>query len=107
MDDQQLTKELRLGGGILRKQCCDWWIKYFKNLRDAGLFCDDDIVHRKCLKFCFMDLLQMDKVARDLEHVQDKAICKPRVSSWSPRLFVLYPSVNPYPTTQLADIHVG
>ena len=52
--------------GILRKQCSDWWIKYFKDLRDAGLFCDDDIVHRECLKFCFMDLLQMElhKVAR-------------------------------------------
>ena len=24
--------------GILRKQCSDWWIKYFKDLRDAGLF---------------------------------------------------------------------
>lgn len=52
--------------GILRKQCSDWWIKYFKDLRDAGLFCDDEIVHRECLKFCFMDLLQMElhKVAR-------------------------------------------
>ena len=75
--------------GILRKQCSDWWIKYFKDLRDAGLFCDDDIVHRECLKFCFMDLLQMEshKVAQ---------LCN-RHRIRSPRLLVFYPSVNPYP----------
>ena len=67
------NKRIEAWWGILRKQCSDWWIKYFKDLRDADLFCDDDIVLRECLKFCFMDLLQM-------ELHKDTAICKPRVS---------------------------
>ena len=51
---------------ILLKQCTDWWIKYFKDLRDRGLFSDEDIIHRECLKFCFMDLLgnELHKVAQ-------------------------------------------
>ena len=44
----------------LRNQCSDWWIRYFKDLRDTGLFCDDDIIHRECLKFCYMELLQTE-----------------------------------------------
>ncbi len=45
---------------MLRKQCTDWWIKYFKDLRDRGLFSDDDIIQRECLKFCFMEVLQKE-----------------------------------------------
>ena len=45
---------------ILRNQCSDWWIRHFKDLRDAGLFCDYDVVHREYLKFCYMDLLQTE-----------------------------------------------
>jgi hypothetical protein len=28
--------------GLLRKSCTDWWIKYFKDLRDTGIYQDDD-----------------------------------------------------------------
>lgn len=50
----------------MRYQSCDWWIRYFKDLRDSGLFCDDNIVQRECLKFCYMELIQSDlhKIAR-------------------------------------------
>lgn len=44
--------------GILRKGCTDWWIRLFKDMRDSGLFCDDDVVHVESLKFCFMPLLR-------------------------------------------------
>lgn len=43
---------------ILRKQCSDWWIRYFKDFRVKGLFDDSDPIHRECLKFCYMDILQ-------------------------------------------------
>lgn len=44
--------------GRLRQGCADWWIEYFKNLRDSGFYNDDNVIHRECLKFCFMDLMQ-------------------------------------------------
>ena len=46
--------------GVLRKQCTDWWMRYFKDLRDQGLFCDDDVIHRECLKFCYMSILRKE-----------------------------------------------
>ncbi len=39
--------------GILRKSCINWWICYFKDLPDSGLFCDNDDKQTECLKFCF------------------------------------------------------
>ena len=41
----------------LRHGCMDWWINYFKDLRDNGLYCDSDIFHTECLRFCFMPIL--------------------------------------------------
>jgi len=38
--------------GQLRKNSTDWWINYFKDLRDRGLYSDRDILHVECLKFC-------------------------------------------------------
>ena len=46
--------------GILRKSCTDWWIRYFKDLRDMGLYNDDDEFERECLKFCFMQVIQKE-----------------------------------------------
>lgn len=45
--------QLRRGGG-------DWWIRYFKELRDNGLYCDADIVQVECLRFCFMAILRQE-----------------------------------------------
>ena len=51
--------------GQLRRGCMDWWINYFKDLRDNGLYCDSDIFHTECLRFCFMPILkeELNKVA--------------------------------------------
>ena len=51
--------------GQLRCGCMDWWINYFKDLRDNGLYCDSDIFHTECLRFCFMPILkeELNKVA--------------------------------------------
>jgi hypothetical protein len=45
---------------ILRKTNSDWWINFFKDLRDRGDFCDADPIHTDCLKFCFMDVIQKE-----------------------------------------------
>ena len=44
--------------GTFEKGCADWWIEYFKNLRHSGLYNDKNVIHRECLKYCFMDLMQ-------------------------------------------------
>ncbi|XP_068712010.1 uncharacterized protein [Montipora foliosa] len=51
--------------GQLRRGCMDWWISYFKDLRDNGLYCDSDVFHTECLRFCFMPILkeELNKVA--------------------------------------------
>ena len=46
--------------GRLRQGCTDWWIEFFKDLRVSGLYCDDNIIHCECLKFCFMDVIQSE-----------------------------------------------
>ena len=46
--------------GILRKSCTDWWIRYFKDLRDMWLYNDDSEFERECLKFCFMQVIQKE-----------------------------------------------
>ena len=43
--------------GQLRRGCADWWITYFKDLRDSGLYCDSNIIHIECLRFCYMSIL--------------------------------------------------
>ena len=43
---------------ILRKQCADWWICLFKDLRDRGLYNSPDPVHNPLIKFCFANILQ-------------------------------------------------
>ena len=44
--------------GMLRRGCVDWWINFFKDLRDSGLFCDADDIQVECLKFCFISMLR-------------------------------------------------
>lgn len=43
---------------ILRRMNTDFWINYFKDLREIGLYGDDNILHVQCLKFCFMPLIR-------------------------------------------------
>ena len=46
--------------GLLRKGCTDWWIRHLKDMRDSALYNDEDVVHRECLKYCFMDIIQAE-----------------------------------------------
>ena len=36
----------------------DWWIRFFKDLRDSGLYLEDDDIQVECLKFCFMPVIR-------------------------------------------------
>ena len=50
---------------FLKKSNASWWIDFFKDMRDEGIFCDHDPIHLECLRFCFMPLIQgeQNKVA--------------------------------------------
>ncbi|CAH3115492.1 unnamed protein product [Porites lobata] len=50
----------------LRHSDMDWWINFFKDLRDSGDFKDYNQVHIECLRFCFMRVIQaeLDRVAQ-------------------------------------------
>ena len=47
--------ELKLGGVSYKRGAL---ITYFKDMRDSGLYCDSDVIHVQCLRFCFMSTLQ-------------------------------------------------
>ena len=51
---------------FLRRECADWWINYFRNARERGIYNDGNNIHVECLKFCFSDLIQKElhRVAR-------------------------------------------
>lgn len=51
---------------FLRNSDMDWWITFFKDLRDSAQFKDYDAVHVECLRFCFMGVIQaeLDRIAK-------------------------------------------
>ena len=42
----------------LRRGCTDWWMQHFKELQESGCYCDTNVVHVECLRFCYMDILR-------------------------------------------------
>ncbi len=42
----------------LHKCNADWWMKYFKDLPDTGIYCDAEFIQEQCLKFCYMKIFQ-------------------------------------------------
>ncbi len=45
--------KLKQGGG-------GWWVNFFKDLRDSGIYRDHDPLHRECLELCFMNVLRQE-----------------------------------------------
>ena len=43
------NKQIEAWWGQLRKGCADWWITYFKDMRDNGLYSDSNLFHVQCL----------------------------------------------------------
>lgn len=54
------NQRIEVWWSILRRQCTDWWICIFKDLRDRGVYDSLDPLHNQCIKFCFMDILQRE-----------------------------------------------
>jgi hypothetical protein len=46
--------------GTMRKLGIHWWINFFKDIWDSGLFDIQNMVIKECVRFCFMDALQTD-----------------------------------------------
>ncbi|XP_074606429.1 uncharacterized protein LOC141859469 [Acropora palmata] len=44
--------------GFLRRSDTEWWINFFKDLKDQGLYNETDLFQVECLLFCFMPVLQ-------------------------------------------------
>ena len=43
--------------GTLKRGCMAWWIGFFKDLRDYGIYSEDDVKEVECLRFCFMNII--------------------------------------------------
>ena len=37
-----------------------WWINFFKDLRDSGVYNDANLIQKACLQFCFMEIIQKE-----------------------------------------------
>lgn len=44
----------------LRQSCTEFWINHFKDLRDSGVYCDGNVLHVECLKFCYMSVIRKE-----------------------------------------------
>ncbi|XP_067022026.1 uncharacterized protein [Acropora muricata] len=42
----------------LRRSNSDWWMNFFKDMRDMGLYNDGDPLQVECLRYCFMNVLR-------------------------------------------------
>lgn len=82
--------------GSLRQQGVQWWMNFFKDLRDSGRFNELDPVHCANLKFCFMDLIQadLDRIAHKWniheirpQHNAELKYGKPDVMYFLPEVF--------------------
>lgn len=43
---------------MLKRGGMAWWINFFKDLRDCGLYLGDNVIEAECLKFCFMPVIR-------------------------------------------------
>ena len=53
--------------GTFKARMCRRVDYFFKDLRDSGLYYDYNIIHRECLKFCFLDVIQSEPHRAALE----------------------------------------
>ena len=54
------SQRIELWWSILRRQNSAWWINFFKYLQGEGLFDPSLNHHKKCIKFCFSGILQIE-----------------------------------------------
>lgn len=44
----------------LRRMCTNFWVNFFKDMRDEGIFDNSDPFQVECMRFCFSGLIQND-----------------------------------------------
>jgi hypothetical protein len=97
----------------LRRSSSDWWIKYFKDLRDSGIYRDEQIIDKQCLTFCNNNIIR-DELYKVARHWNIHCI-RPSINSESlsgrPDTLYFLPEVNntrDYKTrTNAADMEVA
>lgn len=52
----------------LRRSHLTWWINFFKDLVDRGVFLTGDVLHGVCIWFCFAELIEL--IQHDLDFVK-------------------------------------
>ena len=45
---------------ILRRTNSNWWINFFKDMRDSGIYNSSNPIQYSCLQFCFMPIVQAE-----------------------------------------------
>ena len=44
----------------LRKSNSDWWMEFFRNMRETGVYDDSNPIHVNCIAYCFMPILRKE-----------------------------------------------
>ena len=61
-----------------RRSCLTWWITFFKDLMDRGVFLPGNTLHQECLWFCFAELIQQDldfvKIHRNTHYIGQQGL---------------------------------
>ena len=82
--------------GVLMRGCMDWWICFFKDLGDIGLYLEDDDIQVECLKFCFMPVireeLRMFAMQWNLHNIRPSR--NEDSPSWQPDLLYFFPDMT-------------
>ena len=55
---------------MLRRSCTNWWINFFRDIVELGIYDLTDNIHVECAKFCFGVLIQndLDKIRESWNH---------------------------------------
>ena len=82
--------------GTMRRQGLHWWINFFKDLRDTGVFQDINPLHVECVRFCCMDLIQaeLDRMAKNWNLHAIRAQKNADVPEGKPDILFLLPELN-------------
>ena len=78
----------------MREGAGGWWVNFFKDLRDQGLF-TRDCLHMECLKFCFIPVihkeLQLVATLWNTHNIQRQMRCE--VEGGKPDVMFFLPEV--------------
>lgn len=81
--------------GSLRRQGIQWWISFFKDLRDSNEYDELNPLHVECLKFCFTRLIQaeLDRIAAHWNLHSIRAQRNTEIPNGKPDLMYFIPEV--------------